>query len=163
MSSSTPRKPLPGLAALQVVVSTSLQTLTPADVFAGTVPAWPEISECVVSLAHSRSPTLSDLHRKALNSGGKHSVINRRRKKIRQRPRVLTFVLVIPGSPGGSGIQSVDLLPSIIIGLMRLVTILRDILAADARDFYFFTPWIPRSFASRAGISMNGSGTTAHS
>jgi len=66
---------------------------------------------------------------------------------------------VIPGSPGGSGINLVDLLPSIIIGLMRLVTIAFAIYSPRMLETLFFHRRGSQVVASSAGISMNGSGT----
>src|SRR6266403_5801905 len=88
-----------------------------------------------------------DLHQKALEFRCVSiRVINRRRKKIRQRPRVLTFVL------GDSPEALVDLESNLVdpfaIDHHRLDAFgdhrLRDILAADARDFYFFPAMDPQ-------------------
>src|SRR6266481_5086330 len=88
-----------------------------------------------------------DLHQKALEFRCiRVRIIDRRRKKIRQRPRVLTFVL--GDSPEALVDLEADLVDPFAIDHHWLDALgdhrLRDILAADARDFYFFTAVDPQ-------------------
>src|ERR1700674_259014 len=82
-----------------------------------------------------------DLHQKALEFRCIRVWIkDRRRKEIRQRPRVLAFVL--DDSPVALMDGETDLVDLFAVDHHRLDAFgdhrLRDILTADAGDFYFF-------------------------